>query len=66
LVNVITTIRDVLTKAAEGDAPWVLSAGTIDVFFAITQTGTISLGVNGELVNELTHTLRLGLAPGPT
>ena len=31
--------------------------------FAITETGTISLGVDGELANELTHTLRLGLAP---
>jgi len=64
LVNAIATIRDVMTKAAEGDDPWVLSAGTIDISFAITQTGTISLGVDGELANELTHTLRLGLAPG--
>jgi Trypsin-co-occurring domain 2 len=63
LVNAIATIRDVVTKAAQGDDPWVLSAGAIDITFAITQTGTISLGVNGELANELTHTLRLGLAP---
>lgn len=65
LVNAIATIRDVMTKAAEGDDPWLLSAGTIDISFAITQTGTICLGINGELANELTHTLRLGLAPGP-
>ena len=63
LVNAIATIREVVAKAAEGDDPWVLSASTIDISFAITQTGTISLGVNGELANELTHTLRLGLAP---
>ncbi len=65
LVNAIATIRDVMTKAAEGDDPWVLSAGTIDISFAITQTGTISLGVNGELANELTHTLapRTGIGP---
>ena len=63
LVDAIATIRDVMSKAAEGDDPWVLSAGTIDISFAITQTGTISLGVDGELANELTHTLRLGLAP---
>jgi hypothetical protein len=31
--------------------------------FAGTKTGTISLGVEGELANELTHTLHLGLAP---
>lgn len=66
LVDAITTIRDVMTKAAEGDDPWILSASTIDISFAITQTGTITLGVNGELADELTHTLRLGLAPAPT
>lgn len=66
LVNAIATIRDVMTQAAEGDDPWVLSAGTIDICFAITQTGTISLGVDGELADELTHTLRLGLAPSHT
>lgn len=66
LVNAIATIRDVMTQAAEGDDPWFLSASTIDISFAITQTGTISLGVDGELGNELTHTLRLGLAPAPT
>jgi hypothetical protein len=65
LVNAIATIRDVVTQAAEGDDPWLLDAGTIDISFAITQTGTIALGVNGELANELTHTLSLGLAPGP-
>jgi hypothetical protein len=63
LVNAIATIRDVVTKAAEGDDPWVLSASTIDICFAITQTGSISLGAEGELANELTHTLRLELAP---
>jgi Trypsin-co-occurring domain 2 len=64
LVNAIATIRDVTAKAAEDDDPWVLSASTIDIGFAITQTGTISVGVNGELANEITHTLRLGMAPG--
>jgi Trypsin-co-occurring domain 2 len=66
LVNAIATIRDVMTEAAKGDDPWLLSAGTIDISFAITQTGTISLGADGELANELTHTLRLGLAPAST
>lgn len=66
LVNAIATIRSVMTQAAEGDDPWVLSAGTIDISFAITQTGTISLGVDGELANEVTQTLRLGLAPSQT
>jgi hypothetical protein len=63
LVTAIATIRDVMARAAEGDDPWVLSTSTIDISFAITQTGTITLGVDGELANELTQTLRLGLAP---
>jgi hypothetical protein len=55
----------VVTEAAAGDDPWVLSASTIDIRFAVTETGTISLGVDGELANEVTQTLRLGLAPSP-
>jgi hypothetical protein len=63
LVNAIATIRDVMTTATEGDDPWVLSESAIDISFAITQTGSITLGVDGELASELKHTLRLGLAP---
>ncbi len=66
LVNAIGTIRDVMAKAAEGDDPWVLSMSIIDISFAITETGTISLGFDGELASELTHTLRLGLTPALT
>lgn len=64
LVNAIATVRKIMTSAAKDDDPWVLSAGKIDITFAITQTGTISLGIDGDLANELTHTLRLGLVPG--
>jgi Trypsin-co-occurring domain 2 len=66
LVNAVATIREVMARAAEGDDPWILSTGAIDISFAITQTGTITLGVEGELADEITHTLRLGLAPGQT
>ncbi len=63
LMNAIAAVRDVASKAAVGDDPWILSASTIDISFAVTQSGTISLGADGELANELTHTLRLGLEP---
>jgi hypothetical protein len=53
-VNAIATIRDMMTKAVEATVP-VSWAGTIDISFAITQTRTISLGLDGELANELTH-----------
>ena len=65
LVNAIATVHAVMAQAAAGDDPWVLSASTIDIRFAITETGTISLGIDGELANEVTQTLRLGLAPSP-
>ena len=65
LVNAISTVRAVMRTAAVGDDPWVLSAGTVDISFAVTKTGNISLGIDGELANELIHTLRLGLASGP-
>ena len=64
-MNAIATVRAVAAEAAAGDDPWVLSASTIDIRFAITETGTISLGVDGELANEVTQTLRLGLASSP-
>ncbi|HEY5352670.1 MAG TPA: hypothetical protein VIK57_09460 [Streptosporangiaceae bacterium] len=65
LVNAIATIRDVMTRAAEGDDSWILWASTIGISFAITQTGAIALGVDGELASELTNALRLELAPDP-
>jgi hypothetical protein len=66
LVNAIAAIRTVTSHAAEGDDPWILEESTVDISFAITQTGTISLGANGELAGELTHTLRLRLSsPSP-
>jgi Trypsin-co-occurring domain 2 len=65
LVSAIETIRQVVASAAAGNDPWVLSDAAIDISFAVNQTGTISLGAEGELGNEITHTLRLGLGPGP-
>jgi hypothetical protein len=63
LVSAITAIRAVAARAAGGDDPWILHEGTVDISFAVTQLGTITLGVDGELSDELTHTLRLRLAP---
>jgi hypothetical protein len=65
LVDAIAAIRVVTAQAAAGDDPWILSEGSIDITFAITRTGTISLGIDGELSGELTNTLRLRLAPSP-
>jgi hypothetical protein len=64
LVQAITTIRDVMASAAAGDDPWVLKTSQVDISFAVTKTGTISLGAEGELASEVTNTLRLALEPG--
>lgn len=63
LVDAIETIRKVTAQASAGDDPWVLSESAIDISFAITRNGSISLGIDGELSDDVTHTLRLGLAP---
>lgn len=63
LVDAITTIRTAMIHAAAGDDPWILSDGIVDISFGVTRTGSISLGADGELANEVRHTLRLRLTP---
>src|SRR5262249_1452131 len=63
LVDAINTIRAAVAVAITGDDPFTLIESRVDVSFAVTAEGTISLGVEGTLANELTHTLTLGLVP---
>jgi hypothetical protein len=65
LVEAIAAIRETMASAALGDDPWLLSEGSVNISFAVTETGSISLGADGELGRELTHTLHLGLVPFP-
>jgi NTP-dependent ternary system trypsin peptidase co-occuring protein len=62
LVKAITTIRAVVADAAEGDDPWVLRTGSVDISFAVTDAGNLSVGIEDEFSSELNHTLRLDLA----
>lgn len=59
--DAICTIRAAVASAAAGDDPFTLAGSSVHISFAITVDGTISLGVDGSLTNELTHTLTLGL-----
>jgi len=52
-----------VASAASGDDPFVLNDSTIRISFAVTAEGSISIGVNGSLSDELTHTLVLALVP---
>ncbi len=63
LVDAIRTIRAAMISAAGGDDPWVISGGTVDIEFAVTREGIISLGAEGELTADVRHTLRLRLEP---
>jgi len=62
-VEAINTIRKAVTCAATGDDPFTLTESSVNISFGVTAEGTISLGVDGGLTNELTHTLKLGLMP---
>lgn len=62
LVEAIETLRAVMARAAEGEDPFVLKNSNVELAFAVTENGVISLGIEGELKDELTHTIRLGLA----
>jgi hypothetical protein len=63
LVEAIETIRAAGASAAGGDDPFVLNDSTITISFAVTAEGSISIGVNGSLSDELTHALVLALVP---
>src|ERR1700689_1971114 len=55
LLNAIEAIRSTMTLAAQGDDPLLLASSSVELSFAITRDGSITLGVNGELTNEVTQ-----------
>lgn len=63
LVDSIATIRAVLASAAVGDDPFMLNDAKITLSFAVTAEGTISIGIDGSMNDEITHSLALGLVP---
>jgi hypothetical protein len=66
LVDAIATIKETMVHAAEGDDPWVLSTGTVDMSFAVTRSGEIELGLNGELSSEIRQSLTVSLVLSPS
>jgi hypothetical protein len=63
LVEAIETIRAAVASAAGGDDPFILEDSRVTIAFGVTAEGNISIGVDGSLSEELTHTLVLGLVP---
>ena len=62
LVEAIETVRTVMARAAAGEDPFVLRDGTVELSFGVAADGTIALGIDGELKDEVTHTMRLTIA----
>jgi Trypsin-co-occurring domain 2 len=63
LVDSIETIRAVLAAAADGDDPFILNDAKITLSFAVTAEGEISIGMDGSMSDEVTHSLVLALVP---
>lgn len=63
VVDAVETIRNILREAAAGEHKFRLEQGSVEITFVVTDHGTISLGVEGELQEEVTHTMRLVIGP---
>jgi hypothetical protein len=63
LVDAIETVRAVVASTADGDDPFALNDAKITLSFALTADGDISIGVDGSMTDEVTHTLVLALIP---
>jgi Trypsin-co-occurring domain 2 len=61
LADSVSTIRALLARASGGDDPFELQTGLVELNFAVTRDGSITLGFNGELHGQVTHTLRMGI-----
>lgn len=61
LAESVSTVRAMLAKASDGDDPFALQAALVELHFAITRDGYITLGVNGELHGQVSHTLQMGI-----
>jgi hypothetical protein len=59
LVDAIETIRSIMATAAGGDDPFILQDSAVELSFGVTTDGSVSLGIDGDLRDETTHTLRL-------
>lgn len=62
LVEAIEAVAGVVRHARGGEDPFLLKESTVELTFAVTDDGTISLGLDGHGTDELTHKLKITLA----
>lgn len=63
LLDSIETIRYVVASAANGDDPFILNDAEITLSFAMTAEGSISIGIDDCMNDEVTHSLSLVIVP---
>lgn len=63
LVEAIETVTAAVERAAGGQDPFLLKESTVELTFAVTSAGRISLGLDAEAKDEITHKLKIALAP---
>ncbi|WP_199511214.1 trypco2 family protein [Nucisporomicrobium flavum] len=61
LVEAIERIRAAVRSAATGDDPFELEESTVEMSFGVTDEGSIALGFEGNLSDDISHTLKLRL-----
>jgi hypothetical protein len=62
LADSVGTIRAIVGEASGGDDPFELKTSSVELNFAVTRNGSITLGFNGELNGQVSHTLRMDIA----
>jgi hypothetical protein len=62
LADSVSTIRKIVAEASGGDDPFELKTGSVELNFAVTRNGSITLGFNGELNGQVSHALRVSIA----
>jgi len=65
LVEAIQAVRTVMAHAVDNDVPFTLRASSVELSFGIAEDGTISLGIDGELKDQVTHTMKLTIGRAP-
>lgn len=64
LVMALRAIRELMDPdTTRGGHSWSISGGTVQVSFAVTEEGSISVGLNSERSDEHVHSLQLELRP---
>jgi len=63
LVMALRAIRDLMDPSGHGGHSWSVAGGTVQVSFAVTDEGSISVGLNSDRSDEHVHSLQLELRP---